>query len=150
MQQILPALAAGAVALALAVAPAISASAAPEQTAARAPKAYTLTVDGNGSAASIVWMTAKVKSGETPTPSVHTVTTAKEPWKKRVSATADLVEVVAVQTTGSRLSCTIKNPHGTVVARSTSRGKNSIVTCIVSTSALLTSGIGGSTGTTAG
>jgi hypothetical protein len=154
MKKLIPALAAGAVAVAVAFSPAITASAAPSHAAAKASKQYTLSVDGNGKHATVVWTTLTVKSSspyatKAPTPVVHTVAKAHEPWRKHVKSGASLYEIAAVQTTGSTLSCTIKNTHGTVVAHSTSRGKNTIVTCIVAKDALL-AGVGGTGGTASG
>ena len=149
MKKFLPALAVGAAAFALAITPAITASAAPAHVSvASAAEHYTLSIDGNGKHASVVWTTLTApSSGTTSTPKLHTVAKAKEPWKKHVRAGADLYEVVAVQTTGSRLSCTIRNTHGTVVAHSMSRGRSTIVTCITTTNALLA---GAGTGAVAG
>lgn len=96
-----------------------------------------------------MWTTANApKKGSTataPKPVVHTIAKAHEPWTKHVTPGADLYEIVAIQTTGSKLHCTIKNTHGTVIASSYSSGKNTIVTCIVAKDALLAGG-GGSTG----
>ena len=147
MPKLIPALAVGAAAVALAFAPTLSASAAPSHAAAKHAKTYTLAVDGNGKHATVAWLSLKLKDLSTGSgsglPDVHTVAKAKEPWRKHIKPGADLIEVVAVQTTGSRLSCTIKNTHGTVVAHSTSRGKNTIVTCIVAKDSLGAAGLGG-------
>lgn len=152
MKKLLPALAAGAVAVAVAFAPALPATAAPAHAAKAASKHYTLSVDGNGKHATVVWTTLTVKKSSSatsvPKPTVHTVAKAHEPWRKHVKPGASLYEIAAVQTTGSTLSCTIKNTHGTVIAHSTSRGKNTIVTCIVAKDALL-AGVGG-TGSSTG
>jgi hypothetical protein len=151
MKKLSLAIAAGVAAASMAFAPALSATAAPAHTTAKAhSKHYTLSVDGNGKHATVVWTTLTVKSSSAsttvPTPVAHTVAKAHEPWRKHVKAGASLYEIVAVQTTGSKLSCTIKNTHGTVVARSRSRGRNTIVTCIVAKDALL-AGVGGSSTT---
>lgn len=151
MNKLIPAIAAGVVATAIAFAPA-AAFAAPDHAATTASKHYTLSVDGNGKHATVVWTTLTVKSTSSksaPTPVVHTVAKAHEPWRKHVKPGAGLYEIAAVQTTGTRLSCTIRNTHGTVVAHSTSRGKNTIVTCIVAKDALL-AGIGGTGGSGSG
>ncbi|WP_375388451.1 hypothetical protein [uncultured Amnibacterium sp.] len=146
MKQLLPVIAAGAAAAALVLAPALTASAEPVRVAAKASTHYTLTVDGNGDRATVAWARATVKDISA-TPTMHTVRAAKEPWTKRLKVGADLYEVVAVQTTGSRLTCTIKDPKGAIIARSSSHGKNTIVTCIAATEAGLA---GPSSGSTAG
>lgn len=150
MKKFIPLLAAGAAATALMLAPTLAANAAPSHAAKAASKQYTLSVDGNGTHATVVYTTLTVKKGTdeygkpiASKPVVHSVPKAHEPWTKHVTSGADLYEIAAVQTTGSKLSCTIKNTHGTVIARSTSTGKNTIVTCIVAKDALL-AGLGGS------
>jgi len=150
MKKLLPLLAAGAAATALLFTPALAANAAPSHAAKASSKQYTLSVDGNGKHATVVYTTLKVKKGTdeygkpiAPKPVVHAVPKAHEPWTKHVTPGADLYEIAAVQTTGSTLSCTIKNTHGTVIAHSESKGKNTIVTCIVAKDALL-AGVGGS------
>ena len=149
MKKLLPVMAAGAAAVAIMFAPTLAADAAPVHAAKATPKQYTLSVDGNGKHATVVYTTLKVKKGTDEygkpfpvKPVVHTIAKAHEPWTKRVTSGADLYEIAAVQTTGTKLSCTIKNTHGTVIARSTSTGKNTIVTCIVAKDALL-AGVGG-------
>jgi len=154
MKKILPVLAAGAAAAAIMFAPTLAANAAPVHTAKASSKHYTLSVTGNGKHATVVYTTLKVKKGTdeygkpiASKPVVHSIPKAHEPWTKHVTPGADLYEIAAVQTTGSKLSCTIKNTHGTVIAHSESKGRNTIVTCIVAKDALL-AGVGGSgTGT---
>jgi hypothetical protein len=154
MKKLLPVLAAGAAAAAIMFAPTLAANAAPAHAAKASSKHYTLSVAGNGKHATVVYTTLKVtkKTDEygkpiPPKPVVHTIAKAHEPWTKHVTPGADLYEIAAIQTTGSKLSCTIKNTHGTVIAHSESKGKNTIVTCIVAKDALL-AGVGGSgTGT---
>jgi len=150
MKKFLPVLAAGAAAAAIMFAPTLAADAAPAHAAKASSKHYTLSVNGNGKHATVVYTTLKVakKTDEygKPIPSkpvVHSIPKAHEPWTKHVTPGADLYEIAAVQTTGSTLSCTIKNTHGTVIAHSESKGKNTIVTCIVAKDALL-AGVGGS------
>ena len=156
MPKLLPALAAGVAAVTIAFTPALAASAAPAHHAAKASKHYTLSVTGNGKHASVVYLNLKLKDLDgSSLPSVHTIAKAKEPWTKKVASGADLYELAAVQTTGSKLHCTIKNTHGKVVAESTSYGKGSIVTCIVAKGDLLTgagglAGIGGGAGSGTG
>jgi hypothetical protein len=154
MKKLLPVLAAGAAAAAIMFAPTLAANAAPAHAAKASSKHYTLSVAGNGKHATVVYTTLKVtkKTDEygkpiPPKPVVHTIAKAHEPWTKHVTPGADLYEIAAIQTTGSKLSCTIKNTHGTVIAHSESKGRNTIVTCIVAKDALL-AGVGGSgTGT---
>ena len=149
MNKFIPVVAAGAVAVAIAFSPAITASAAPAHTAAKASsKHYTLAVDGNGKHATVVYTVLTKSASQSsglPDPVVHTIKSAHEPWTKHVKPGADLYEIAAVQTKGCKLSCTIKNTHGTVIAHSTSRGKNTIVTCIVAKDALF-AGLGGTGG----
>jgi hypothetical protein len=140
MRSFLPTLAAGAAALAIALAPAAAATAA---SGARSAPHYTLRVTGNGTHATVGWVTMTVSKNGTPSnPRSGTSASAHEPWSKHVSAKADVVEVFAVQKHGTRLGCTIIGPSGKVLSRSTSYGKGAIVTCIVAKSDLF-SGVKG-------
>lgn len=98
---------------------------------ASAPKPhYTLSVTGNGTKALVFWSASRQGGDSTGTSSGQPVTSL--PWKKSVTAKADLYQVVAIQQRGTKLRCTIRNSHGTVVSSATSIGRNAVVTCTVS------------------
>ena len=116
-------------ALAVTVA-ATPAHAATTATAAKASAHYTLSVTGNGTKALVFWSAARRGGHSTGTATGQPVTAL--PWTRSVTTKADLYQVVAIQQRGTKLRCTIRDSHGTVVSSATSLGRNAVVTCTLS------------------
>lgn len=143
MRKILSVLAVGATAAALAIGPTAAATAAPHATASHG---YTLSITGNGTTATVSYIALAPKATKA---APHVVKSAHLPWKKSVTAKAELYTISATSKTGTRIGCTIKDNHGKVLSTSTAYGKHGIVTCIVAKGAL-GSALGGGSGSGSG